>query len=72
MVKCTVSGHGKLPALPLKELNILKQDIFELFPKYWPNASHFESLWKECADAIGQCCKRLQKEEAKKKAVLIE
>ena len=48
------------PALPTKELNELKQTIFSLFPKYRANPIEFEAVWKECAKAIGQVCKRLR------------
>ena len=32
--KCTVMALRDFPALPIKELNELKQDIFSLIPKY--------------------------------------
>lgn len=72
LIRCTVAGHGHLPALPLKELNLLKKTIFDLLPKYWTNAPEFEKTWKECAEAIGQCCKRLRTQLEKKTTVVIQ
>ena len=66
MARCTVMGCGKYPALPPNELNSLKQVMFAQFPKYWPNPILFESLWKECMEAIGQACKRIRSENEKK------
>ena len=56
--KCTVMGCRDHPALPLKELNDLKQKIFSLFPQFWANPIQFEDTWTNCANAIGQRCKR--------------
>ena len=59
--QCTVMGCRNYPALPLKELNDLKQLIFSSFPKYWYNQSEFESkIWNTCTNSIGQLCKRLR------------
>ena len=66
MAQCTVMGCGKYPALPPKELNSLKQVMFGQFPKYWPNPILFESVWKDCMEAIGQACKRIRAENEKK------
>ena len=71
MAKCTVMGFGRYPALPATELSELKQTLFALFPKYWSNPVLFESVWKECAEAIGQACKRLQAELEKKTVMTI-
>ena len=60
MKQCTVMGHGPYPALPNAELNKLKQTLFSLFPKFWSNPIDFETLWKDCAEAVGQACKRLK------------
>lgn len=68
LVKCTVAGHRKFNALPTQPLNELKQAIFELFPIYHQNPVSFESLWKDCAESIGQYCKRLRLEEQRKLA----
>ena len=62
MAQCTVMGCGKYPALPPNELNSLKQVMFAQFPKYWPNPVLFESVWKDCMEAIGQACKRIRAE----------
>lgn len=61
--QCTVSGYRGLPALPLKEMNELKQTMFELFPQYWRTPVEFEALWSKCMEAIGQAAKgdRLKK-----------
>ena len=59
LAQCTLMGFGKYPALPTAELNDLKQTIFSLFPKYWSNPIEFETIWKDCGEAIGQVCKRL-------------
>ena len=60
LAQCTLMGFGKYPALPTAELNDLKQTIFSLFPKYWSNPIEFETIWKDCGEAIGQVCKRLR------------
>ena len=60
---CTVMGFGKLPALPNEEL---KQTLFSLFPRYWSNPVDFESVWKDCAESLGQVCKRLRLDREKK------
>ena len=59
--KCTVMGCRDSPALPIKELNDLKQKIFSLFPQFWNNAAQFESVWVSCSNAIGQRCKRVNR-----------
>ena len=65
MMQCTTMGHGRFPGLPSKELNDLKQTIFSLFPKYWSSPAIFEGLWRNCAESVGQACKRLRTESAK-------
>ena len=60
MSQCTVMGCGKYPALPATQLNMLKQTLFTLFPRYWSNPVLFEGMWKDCAEAIGQACKRIR------------
>ena len=57
--RCTVMGCRNSPALPLRELNNLKQKLFLLFPQFWANPVDFEEVWTRCAAAIGQRCKRL-------------
>ena len=57
--RCTVMGCRDSPALPLRELNLLKQKIFVLFPQFWANPLDFEEIWTRCSIAIGQRCKRL-------------
>uniref|UniRef100_A0A1X7SGV2 BEN domain-containing protein n=1 Tax=Amphimedon queenslandica TaxID=400682 RepID=A0A1X7SGV2_AMPQE len=61
--QCTVMGCRDIPALPLNELNELKQTIFSLFPKYWYNQAEFEAkVWNSCTNAIGQLCKRVRQQ----------
>ena len=57
LAQCTVSGFRQLPALPLKELNQLKQTMFTQLPEFWGNPIEFESVWALCSDAINQACK---------------
>ena len=40
--KCTVMGCRNFPALPLRELNNLKQKLFLLFLEFWANPLNFE------------------------------
>lgn len=60
--RCTVYGFREQPALPVKELNDLKQKVFSIFPQFWANPVEFEGTWGLCTEAIGQSCKRLRKE----------
>ena len=62
--KCTVSGYRDLPALPLDELNNLKQTIFQQFPNYWSTPEEFECVWQRAAESIGQCAKGVRKKHA--------
>ena len=62
MSQCTVMGCGKYPALPATQLNTLKQTLFTQFSRYWSNPVLFESVWKNCAEVIGQACKRIRAE----------
>ena len=66
LVHCTVSGCRGLPALPLHELNELKQFLFNQFPRYWNSPEEFEGLWERVGESIGQCCKGLRKKQATK------
>ena len=68
LCRCTVMGIGKYPTLPTDELNELKQTLFSQFPKYWSSPVEFESLWRECAEAIG---KGLRLQAQKKSPVVI-
>jgi hypothetical protein len=60
LAQCTVNGYRELPALPLAELNDLKQKMLMQFPKYWNSVQEFESLWLSCTEAIGQAAKALR------------
>ena len=46
LARCTVSGYRDLPALPLLELNGLKQALFNQFPNYWHTPEEFERVWE--------------------------
>ena len=59
MKKCTPVGGRGLPGLPVVELQMLKQAMFNKFPQYWQNPPEFEGLWSECMESIGQACKHL-------------
>ena len=58
--RCTVNGFREHPALPIAELNELKQTMMMQFPKYWNSVQEFERLWLICSDAIGQAAKGLR------------
>ena len=61
LVQCTPGGGRNLPALPISELNQLKEVIFTQFSNLWYNQLEFESkVWTPCFNAIGQACKRLR------------
>lgn len=60
LIRCTTFGNREHPALPVAELNQLKDELFQLFPQYWPNPVEFEPLWRTCGEAVGQVCKRLR------------
>ena len=61
LARCTVMGCRSHPALPIVELNRLKEKIFQLFPQHWADPTTFEDTWTSCCTAIGQRCKRLKK-----------
>ena len=60
MKKCTPVGGRDLPGLPVVELQMLKQAMFNKFPQYWQNPCEFEGIWSDCMSSIGQACKRLR------------
>ena len=66
LAQCTVSGLRQLPALPLAELNQLKQTMFAQFPEFWSNPIEFESVWAACSDAVNQACKHARSNLQKK------
>ena len=57
--KCTVMDCRDSQALPLRELNNLKQKLFLLFPNFWANPLDFEETWTRCTVSIGQHYKRM-------------
>ena len=40
-----------------KEFGELKKAIFTQFPQYWKNPI---KTWKQCVEAVQQCCKHLR------------
>ena len=60
MIRCTPFGTGTLHALPVRELQYLKDIMFQQLPQYWNNTVGFEDLWKKCMEAVQQSCKRLR------------
>ena len=57
LAMCTVAGErGGFMALPVEEMKVLKTTMLHLFSAVTP--VEFETIWKECNDAIGQACKR--------------
>ena len=60
MVQCTVASDRKLPALPVHELELLKNQVLTLFPAYWNCRHEFEPFWTKCTESIGQACKRIR------------
>ena len=45
LTQCTIAGYRDVPALPIKELNDLKAQIFSLLPQFWTNPLEFEPTW---------------------------
>ena len=60
MMRCTPVGGRAFPGLPIAELQLLKQTMFNKFPQYWQTPYEFEGLWSECMASIGQACKHLR------------
>ena len=58
MVQCMVAGDHELPALLGHELELLKNQILQLFPQYRNGRHEFELIWTKCTSSIGQACKR--------------
>ena len=63
LAQCTVNGCRDLPALPLPELNELKQVLFRQFPSYWHTPEEFERIWERAGESIGQCAKGLRRKQ---------
>ena len=61
LVQCTVSGYHELRAIPLDELNKLKQTLLQQFLNYWSTPEEFECVWERAAESIGLCVKGLPK-----------
>ena len=58
--RCTPLGTPTLPALPRAEMMQLKAIMLQQFPQYWNCVEEFEPIWKQCLEAVQQCCKRLR------------
>ena len=54
MMRCTPSGTVTLNSLPVRELQYLKDIIFQQLPH------NTVGLWKNCIEAVQQSCKRLR------------
>ena len=64
LVRCTVAGkRGGFLALPVNEMRALKATMQHQFLKVTP--CEFETIWKDCNDAIGQACKRARDKRKK-------
>lgn len=61
MKRCTPLGAGKLPGLPVRELQWLKQLILERYPEFWGNVQEYEKLWKKCQSALEHNCSGLRR-----------
>ena len=61
MKRCTVRGTREHDGLPPDKLDDLKSFLRYIFPKC--NTPEFEKVWKNCTDAIGQCCNSLRKKQ---------
>ena len=61
--KCTVMGCLDNPALPLKELNDLKQKIFSLFLQFWGNPVQFEDNMDDLCQCHRPALQEKEKEE---------
>jgi len=60
LVRCTVLGTSRYPALPVSVLNDIKAKLFQLLPEFWMDPEEYEKTWSECSNAIGQRCRRLR------------
>ena len=64
--RCTITGYRDEPALPIREPNDLKSQIFNLLPQFWASLLEFEQVWTDCTVFIGQLCKTCRLKEKKK------
>ena len=69
--KCTIAGYQDEPALPIKELNDLKLQIFSLLPQFWANQLEFEQTWTDCTVSIGQLCETYRLKQKDKTIYLL-
>lgn len=62
MVLCTVRGVGSFHALPETELQKLRAFLQNVYvSRQIGTKLEFESVWKNCTEAIGQACKALRR-----------
>ena len=58
VTRCTPVGGRAFPGLPIAELQLLKQTVFNKIPQYWQTPYEFEGIKSECMASIGQACKQ--------------
>ena len=58
--RCTPKGWQDMPALPQRELNMLKTSLYKNLPRYWSCPEGFVKKWTIAQEAIAQACKRLR------------
>ena len=64
LMQCTVAGErGGYYALPVEEMKRMKIIMMQQLQTL--ASCEFESVWKECLDAIGQACKRAREKKKK-------
>ena len=64
ILQCTPKGKFSV-GLPRAELQLLKNTMFSMFPKYRTCPIHFEPIWKKCVTAIEMACRRERNKEDK-------
>ena len=65
LMKCTPFGKTTLPGLPVAELNLLKQTVFDCSPAYWESVESFEREWSRIyLKMLGSVCSKLRRREA--------
>lgn len=59
--KCSITGkRSRYPGLPVAELNLLKQLVFEHSPAYRNRLDEFEKEWSVCKCSLLKQCNRLR------------
>lgn len=66
LLKCTPFGRSTFPGLPVAELNLLKQTVFDCSPSYWDKLETFEANWTHMySKLLGNVCSKLRLREAR-------